>query len=751
LNDASFSVRSDRFCSESFFSMSMRRAHAGHPRPQSVDAERPSEVVSTGGFRLESPDWARAGNKQDPDFLLRAFKADADRGDVAGQMNYGWALRLGPKNLIQSTQYFQLAANQDYAPAQVAYGYCLLRGEGVTTDDAQAAALFSAAADHGDSTGQLNYGLCLSRGRGVSLDIGAAVRCFRSSADQGNPWGQYQYGRCLELGLGVPANMRQAVALYKAAHLAGVEEAHNSYGLCLEFGRGVPADHAKAAEVYANCKDFPAGLNNYARCLQLGRGVEVDLALAAQKFKQAAGLGLPEAQNNFAVCLQDGIGVTAQLAMAVKYLEKAAQSGLPEALNNLGLVWLHGPKLDLVEARKNFRLAAEKGHAGAQNSYALCLELGLGGTQDITQAARYFEMAAVQGNVDAQRHRCRLMLLFCNIFDPSSLSVASPGVPLSPVSERLAGESIPGHRIKLVTDAVLDLAECESLFNLTGGFEPVVGLMADRRTRTPLVVKEFGDRDKDQLLFRRQLEIGLALGEHPCIVSLLGFLLPTPETSAKLAFEYMQHDTLSFHLQLVKDGEFSVITDPTNRVMAIVAIVLGMRYVHRNGFIHRNLTPTNLLFDGHGRLHIGEFGCGKFMDGTATASRQIGTPLYMAPELYEEEPYTNKIDVFSFSLVLYEILEGRPVWDPSLSLPVLMHRVLTPSRRPQFQATPEQVRNLISRGWGTDAAERPTFEDILAVLQKLEFRLCPQVDASRIHEFIEGVTQWENQKPNDKF
>jgi hypothetical protein len=89
------------------------------------------------------------------------------------------------------------------------------------------------------------------------------------------------------------------------------------------------------------------------------------------------------------------------------------------------------------------------------------------------------------------------------------------------------------------------------------------------------------------------------------------------------------------------------------------------------------------------------------------------------------------------------------VFDPSLSLQVLVRQVLTPSGRPKFEATLLPVRELIARGWGTDPTERPTFDDILTVLQQLEFKLFPEVDGRRIGEFIESVTQWEGQNPLD--
>jgi hypothetical protein len=100
--------------------------------------------------------------------------------------------------------------------------------------------------------------------------------------------------------------------------------------------------------------------------------------------------------------------------------------------------------------------------------------------------------------------------------------------------------------------------------------------------------------------------------------------------------------------------------------------------------------------------------------------------------------------------VLYEIIEGRPVFDPSLTLHALMNRVLTPSRRPEFQATPGPVQDLIARGWGVNGEERPSFDEILTVLQRNEFSLFQGVDAPRIREYIETVIQWENQNPIDQ-
>jgi serine/threonine protein kinase len=93
-----------------------------------------------------------------------------------------------------------------------------------------------------------------------------------------------------------------------------------------------------------------------------------------------------------------------------------------------------------------------------------------------------------------------------------------------------------------------------------------------------------------------------------------------------------------------------------------------MEFVHSRGMVYRDLKPANILIDGSGRIRIGDFGSAKIIESAVYLSDNYqGTIQYQAPEIYGEDPYTGKVDVFSFALVLYEILVGYPVFSPKLS------------------------------------------------------------------------------------
>jgi serine/threonine-protein kinase len=87
------------------------------------------------------------------------------------------------------------------------------------------------------------------------------------------------------------------------------------------------------------------------------------------------------------------------------------------------------------------------------------------------------------------------------------------------------------------------------------------------------------------------------------------------------------------------------------------------------------LKPANILLDKRGHPTIGDLGSGRFCDLRQTATSGVGTPLYMAPELYEAADYTGSVDVYSFSLIAYKVLVGEPVFPATTTLPVLFQNI----------------------------------------------------------------------------
>jgi serine/threonine protein kinase len=98
----------------------------------------------------------------------------------------------------------------------------------------------------------------------------------------------------------------------------------------------------------------------------------------------------------------------------------------------------------------------------------------------------------------------------------------------------------------------------------------------------------------------------------------------------------------------------------TKIAVAATGIVLARRYLHFRGIVHRELTPDNSLIDWDWIIRIGDFGRSLPINESDTRDSRIAAePRYTAPECFENQP-TLRSDVFSFGVILYEMLTGKP-------------------------------------------------------------------------------------------
>ena len=134
-----------------------------------------------------------------------------------------------------------------------------------------------------------------------------------------------------------------------------------------------------------------------------------------------------------------------------------------------------------------------------------------------------------------------------------------------------------------------------------------------------------------------------------------------------LVMEYCEKGMVSE--VLIAEGEFFSWDDPMLKFCMDIA--RAMRYLHGvrffdikknievKGIVHRDLKPDNCLVSDGYTVKVADFGEARAFDGENTMT-QVGTPLYIAPEIVMGEKYTSKVDVYSFSLTLVAIaLKGR--------------------------------------------------------------------------------------------
>jgi serine/threonine protein kinase len=230
---------------------------------------------------------------------------------------------------------------------------------------------------------------------------------------------------------------------------------------------------------------------------------------------------------------------------------------------------------------------------------------------------------------------------------------------------------------------------------------------------------------------------------HPCLLEIVGYSLPTHSLPPRIGTKYAEKGSLKEALKQRQSGWIPPFMDETGIAIIVAGIVLGMRFIHRRCAIHRNLKPGNILLDDCGFVRIGDLGSSRLADMDVTMTKQAGTPMYMAPEMYEDGEYTGAVDVFSFALILYELLVGEPVFSPAQSPTALMKQARSHERPTLPDEMNVVVKRIIVRCWLVEPFARETFDDIWDALEKMKFRLTPNVDVRKVFEFVEWVRRNE--------
>ena len=264
----------------------------------------------------------------------------------------------------------------------------------------------------------------------------------------------------------------------------------------------------------------------------------------------------------------------------------------------------------------------------------------------------------------------------------------------------------------------------------------------------------------DQMLLMRESLILHKLN-HPCIVKFYGinfhsFLYPS-RLEPTLLTEYLQNGSLKKILDNEKESIADSNWNPTKKYICLLGIVDAMRYLHEHGILHRDLKLDNILVDDNYYPRVCDFGLSRCFSESMQISMtgNIGTPLYMAPEMIEGDThYGPSIDVYAFAIIAYEVItrkvpfsdkNGRPA-----SFQTLIKNVLNGIRAVFTEGVPDKMIKLISKCWSQDPQERPSFNEIYELLANDFTYFDETVDEEEIQNFIADLEESrKNQAKNE--
>ncbi|KAF5960887.1 hypothetical protein HYC85_002096 [Camellia sinensis] len=218
--------------------------------------------------------------------------------------------------------------------------------------------------------------------------------------------------------------------------------------------------------------------------------------------------------------------------------------------------------------------------------------------------------------------------------------------------------------------------------------------------------------DKDMLREFTQEVFIMRKIRHKNVVQFIGACTRTPNLC--ILTEFMSRGSVYNFLHKQK-GAFKL------PVLLKVALDIskGMNYLHQNNIIHRDLKTANLLMDENEVVKVADFGVSRVQAQSGVMTAETGTYRWMAPEVIEHKPYDHKADIFSFGIVLWELLTGELPYSYLTPLQAAVGVVQEGLRPTIPKHTHPKLAELLEKCWQQNPTLRPNFSEIIEILKQI--------------------------------
>ncbi|MFB7717696.1 protein kinase [Nocardia sp. NPDC056100] len=224
-----------------------------------------------------------------------------------------------------------------------------------------------------------------------------------------------------------------------------------------------------------------------------------------------------------------------------------------------------------------------------------------------------------------------------------------------------------------------------------------------RRVAIKQIPPQFAHDAQVRRRFVAEARVMAAL-DHPHVVPVYDYI--EHEDMCLLVLEYLPGGT-------VESRFMTAGFEATAAVAVALSCAAGLDAAHRNGILHRDVKPSNLMFSANGTLKLTDFGIAKIVGGEDTlvtrAGEIIGTPSYIAPEQVRGQQLSPSTDVYALATMLYQLLSGTLPFPPGQDAMAMLfaHAYGEPVPLDSVAPTvPQPIAEVVMRGLAPDPIER---------------------------------------------
>lgn len=198
--------------------------------------------------------------------------------------------------------------------------------------------------------------------------------------------------------------------------------------------------------------------------------------------------------------------------------------------------------------------------------------------------------------------------------------------------------------------------------------------------------------------FEREVDV-IAHLEHPHILPIYDY--GQSDGVPFIAMRYLGGGSLE---QFIRRGTSNL--DDLERPLRQICQALD--YAHKEGVIHRDIKPGNIMLDTDGNAYLSDFGIARVLGSELTGSMIVGTPAYMSPEQANGLPIDGRADIYALGVVLFELITGREPYQAETPMAVLIKHISEPMPSiSQFRENvPKPVQDVVAKATLKDPDDR---------------------------------------------